>query len=137
MDKRALLAFFLILFLCGGCAKAQKQEIVRVVTAIEITATKDGALRSKIFTDGKTMGTVLQYLRKLDPYTPTDISPDSFRTDAYQITVSYSHGEDTVYRQIYDRYFQLSDGSWRLIDPQLGDMLSRLLEMDTETACIF
>lgn len=137
MDRRLLFAFFLIVLCCGGCGKPKEQAAVRVVTAIELTATRDGSLHSKTYTDSDTMGSILQYLRKLDPYTPTDIAPDSFRTDAYQITVFYSDGTQTVYRQIYDRYFQIPDGSWRLIDPHFGNMLSQLLDLDRETACIF
>ena len=134
MNRRFLGFLFLLLLFCGGCGKTEKQNTVRVVTSIEITATRDGRLLRRSFTDSGDMHAILQYLRKLDPYTATELSPDSFRTDAYQIRVIFSDGTQAVYRQIYDRYFQVPDGSWRVIDPRLGDLLSDFF--DVETACI-
>ena len=134
MDRRFFIILILILLCCSGCGKRKAQDTVRVVTSIEITATRDGRLLRRTFTDSEDLHSILQYLRKLDPYTPTELSPDSFRTDAYQILVFYSDGEQAVYRQIYDRYFQIPDGSWRVIDPQLGELLSEFF--DVETACI-
>lgn len=133
MKRRLAIVFILILLCCGGCGKQPQEQTVRVVTAIEIIGTRDGRLLQRSFTGSQDMHRILQYLRKLDPYTPTELSPDSFRTDAYQIILRYSDGNHAVYRQIYDRYFQIPDGSWRVIDPKLGDQLSDFF--DVETAC--
>lgn len=122
--------FTFILFLCcvtGGCARQQPEKNVRVVTSITVTSTHRSQLRTQTFTDEEKMEIILNYLRKLDPYTRTDISPDSFRSDAYEIIVSYSDGNHSVYRQIYDQYFQIPDGTWRKIDPNRGGQLLGIL----------
>ena len=116
----------LVLCLCG-CAEKKQVQTIRVVTGITVTAIRDRELTRKQIADSEEMETVLNYLRRLDPYFPTEISPDSFRTDAYEISISYSDGENTVYRQIYDQYFQVSDGSWRKIDPLEGNRLWGIL----------
>ena len=122
--------FTFILFICclaGGCGRRQPQKGVRVVTSVTVTSTHESQLRTQTFTDSEKMEIILNYLRKLDPYTRTHIAPDSFRSDAYEIIVSYSDGNHSVYRQIYDQYFQVPDGSWRKIDPGHGGQLLGIL----------
>lgn len=125
--RRAIIPILLIFCCLSGCSRQRTQETVRVVTEITVTSTHESQLRTQTFTDSKKMGIILNYLRKLDPYTRTDITPDSFRSDAYEIIVSYSDGNYAVYRQIYDQYFQVPDGTWRRIDPGQGGQLLGIL----------
>ena len=125
--RKLLLLFLCCLSTLCGCSASQHTARTRVITGITVTATQDARLISRHFTDAPSMERIMQYLRSLDPYNQTDIAPDSFRTDAYEIIVSYSDGNHSVYHQIYDQYFQANDGSWRRIDPKSGGKLPGLL----------
>lgn len=108
-----------------GC-KSQAPT-VRVVTGIHVTAESDGKTIKRTYTQDAKMSHVLNYLRLLDPYITVPLSPDTFRTDTYQITVSYSDGEQTQYKQIYHDYFQTDSGLWKRIDPELGARLQKIV----------
>jgi len=100
------------------------------VTGIHIAATQDGSTIQKTLTDSAAMHRVLTYLRILDPYITAELEPDTFRTDRYEITVEYSDGNRTVYRQLYDEYLQIDDGDWKKIDPAHGgNLLSIVSEL--------
>lgn len=125
---KILFCFFILAFTVSGCrATSQTPPISRVVTQITVEATNSGQLSKKLYTAPDKMKVILNYLRKLDPYTEADIEPDTFRTDAYQITVSYSDGNNTVYRQIYNQYLQVGNGPWKRIDPIYGGALLPIL----------
>ena len=115
MEKMVI--FLLPLLLCG-CAKSEipKGPMCRVVTQVEVTATIDGEVNENIFTASKEMESVMCYLRLLQKGKKADIDPDSFRSDYYEITVSYSDGQRTVYRQLHKDFLQIDDGPWRTID---------------------
>ena len=95
-------------------ANPQLQAENRVVTEIQIAATKNGQTRSRSYTDPEDMAEILNYLRLLDPYHKTDIDPDTFRSEQWEIILHYSDGNAASYRQLYRDYF-LKDGVWRKI----------------------
>ena len=64
---------------------------IRVVTSIRVEAYGE----TYTVTDPQIMEDVMQYLRRLDPYTPADIDPETFRADVTELTVSYSDGAKT------------------------------------------
>lgn len=112
----------------SGCRSEQaKKPIPRTVTQIHVVAAHDTQITNHTFTDYKKMETVLNYLRLLDPYLPAEITPDTFRSNAYEITVSYSDGARTTYRQIYNQYLQTDGGVWKKINPAQGEKLLRIL----------
>ncbi|MBO5953520.1 MAG: hypothetical protein J6Q53_05325 [Oscillospiraceae bacterium] len=125
MDRRKFIIFLtVVLCMLTGCRKKELSESVsRIVTQVSVISTNEGQLYEKIYTAPEKMKVMLNYLRLLDPYTTTDITPDTFRTDAYEITVSYSDGTNTIYRQIYNQYLQEGDGAWKRIDPVHGSAL--------------
>ena len=125
MDRRKLILFLALLScLLPGCHEKDLSESVsRIVTQVSVVSTNEGQLYEKIYTAPEKMKVMLNYLRLLDPYTATNIEPDTFRTDAYEITVSYSDGTNTIYRQIYNQYLQEDDGAWKRIDPVHGSAL--------------
>ena len=125
--RRFMIPLLFILCCLSGCGHRQSEKPIRVVTEITVTSTHENQIRTQTFRDGNKMKIILNYLRKLDPYKKTDIAPDSFRSDAYEIIVSYSDGNYTVYRQIYNQYFQVPDGTWRRIDPEHGGQLLGIL----------
>ena len=130
---------FILLMVCCTLAGCRRKEIPgpisRIVTQVAVVSTNEGQLSEKIYTAPEKMKVMLNYLRRLDPYTATDIEPDTFRTDAYEITVSYSDGTNTVYRQIYNQYLQEGDGAWKRIDPAHGSALLPILSsMPGDTA---
>ena len=111
------LAVFLLLpfLLCGCRQKMPLGPMCRVVTEIRVSATADGHTVNKNYTGSKEMESVMCYLRLLEKGRQVDIDPDSFRSDSYEITVFYSDGAFTVYRQLHDQLLQIDGGPWRLV----------------------
>ena len=96
---------------------------IRVVTSIRVEAYGE----TYTVTDLQIMKDVMQYLRQLDPYTPADIDPETFRADVTELTVSYSDGAKTHYTQLYTEYLQTDGGTWKKIDPEDGARLWPIL----------
>ena len=96
---------------------------IRVVTSIRVEAYGE----TYTVTDPQIMKDVMQYLRRLDPYTPADIDPETFRADVTELTVSYSDGAKTHYTQLYTEYLQTDGGTWKKIDPEDGARLWPIL----------
>jgi len=124
--------FSVILFFCflSGCtyyAPPGENHPVRVVTRIDVSATQDGQLLQYHYTDTDKMETILQYLRNLKPDRSAPITPDTFRTDAYEIRLTLSDGSQTIYYQIYDEYLQKNGGPWQSIDSTKGAAIQQLL----------
>ena len=126
--KNFFLLFLLIAACSGlsGCNAPSQEPTVRVVTGISVEASGSQSIR-RTYTTDREMSNILNYLRLLDPYISVQLSPDTFRTDTYEIIVTYSDGNHTRYRQIYSDYFQQDNGSWKKIDPKIGGRLKELL----------
>lgn len=124
------IALFLMALFLNGCTYAAPpgmEHPSRVICRIDVIASQDGALYRHSYTDPEKMATVMNYLRRVGPDLSTAITPDTFRTDAYRITLSLSDGQQTVYHQIHDSYLQENGGVWHSIDPALGATLPELL----------
>ena len=106
---------------------------IRVVTAIHIETTAEEFPESQTVTDPEMLKAFMYYLRKLDPYTATDIDPDSFRADSAHLTVEYSDGNNTHYTQLYTDYLKTDDGPWKKIDPEDGAGLWGILACISDT----
>ncbi len=120
---------FLWCGLLGGCAVRNiKPGALRVVTQVSVTAAHNNEIMRKVFTDSEKMEAVLNYLRLLDPYLPSKYEADTFRSDAYEIIVHYSDGDQTTYHQIYHDYLKKDTGAWLRIDPAQASKLLPLLE---------
>lgn len=124
--------FFVICLalLLAGCtygAPAGQQHGSRVVERVEVEVYGQGKRMTYRYTEPEKMGAVLQYIRQLKPSVAVPISPDTFRTDAYRITLFLSDGSQRVYHQLYDMYLQEEGGLWRGIDPSRGSALRQLL----------
>ena len=126
--RKIFITALLLLAVLSGCGKQEKPQSIRFITGITVTSIRDGHLERRQLTKSAPMQRIMNYLRQLDPYNKTGISADTFRTDAYEIIVSYSDGNHATYRQIYDQYLQLPNGSWRCIDPKLGNKLPEILD---------
>ncbi len=125
--KRMLLTILIAVTL-HGCGGAQPDpEPLRVVTQIQVTGSQNGKIFQKTFTDMKKMEAILHCIRRLDPGKVSHITPDSFRTDAYEITVSYSDGNRTVYQQLYHQYLQTDSQGYREINEGPAIQLAQLL----------
>ena len=126
--------FHLFLLLClsaslTGCSKADIPEhpLCRIVTQIDVTAAHNGAVNHYTYTDPPKMETMLNYLRLLFPDASASIDPETFRTDAYQITVSYSDGNQSTYYQLYNDFLKKDSGHWQQIDADQGATLYPIL----------
>lgn len=118
-----LISFGIILSACN----ANKADI-RVVTGITVMEMQDGQAVEHFFTQDQKTSHILNYLRLLDPYISVSLTPETFRTDTYHITVNYSDGDSTHYNQIHNNYFQTDTGSWKRIDPDIGSRLHSILQ---------
>ena len=114
--KKMAIILLLPLLLCG-CSRRRMPTgpMCRVVTQIQVSATIDGQTQVTTYTDYPKMEAVLSYLRLLEKGNRRDIDPDSFRADIYEITVFYSDGQHTTYRQLHDQLLQTDGGPWQII----------------------
>ena len=116
MKKMAV--FLLLPFLLCGCFQRKMPEgpLCRVVTQVQVIATAGDQTWERTYTDSPRMESALCYLRLLQKGRPVDIDPDSFRADSYEITVFYSDGQHTTYRQLHNEFFQTDGGKWSRIE---------------------
>lgn len=120
---------------CTYYAPPGENHPVRVVTSVDVTATEQGTLHRFHYKDPEKVQAILGYLRRLNPDFSTPITPDTFRTDAYEIRLNLSDGTQTVYHQIYDEYLQKNGGPWKSIDRvQGGTLLQLLSELPSDKA---
>jgi len=94
----------------------------RVVTQIQVTIMHNGETSEQTYTDNESMESILTYLRLTDATVVTTIAPESFRSDTYRYTLTYSDGGITTYQQIHHEYLQRNNESWRKISPK-ADLL--------------
>ena len=122
---KKLAVFLLLPFLLWGCTdrKLPTGPMCRVVTQIRVAYTIDGQTTSKTYTDSKEMESILNYLRLLKKGNKTDIDPDSFRADSFEITLYYSDGQHNTYRQLHDQLLQTDDGPWLKIETEKMELL--------------
>lgn len=122
---KKLAVFLLLSSLLWGCAKneAPTGPMCRVVTQIRVAATVDGKASIQTYTEPREMESVLCYLRLLERGNRADIDPDSFRADSYEITVCYSDGQRTTYRQLHDQLLQTDGGPWQTIKTEKMELL--------------
>ena len=116
---------FLLSLSLWGCAKEDVpiRPMCRVVTQVKVAATVDGHTTENTYTDAERMESVLCYLRLLQKGNRTDIDPDSFRSDSFEITLFYSDGQQTTYRQLHTELLQIDDGPWQRIDGAKMELL--------------
>ena len=122
---KKLAVFLWLPVLLWGCAKEEAPigPMCRVVTQIRVSATVDGGASIKTYTQPREMESILCYLRLLEKGNRADIDPDSFRSDSYEITVYYSDGQRTTYRQLHDQLLQTDDGPWQVIEAEKMEVL--------------
>ena len=121
--KKAVI--FLLPLLLWGCTSkdAPIGPMCRVVNQVRVTATVDGQTTENTYTEPEQIGSVLCYLRLLQKGNRTDIDPDSFRSDSFEITLFYSDGQQTTYRQLHTELLQIDDGPWQRIDGAKMELL--------------
>ena len=115
---KKMVVFLLLPLLLCGCNRSETPigPMCRVVNQVQVTATVQGQIYEKVYTEPEKMEAVLCYLRLLKKGKWADIDPDSFRSDSYVITLFYSDGQHTTYRQLHSDFLQINDGRWQKID---------------------
>lgn len=127
MRRFFILLAVLLLAGCSYTAPPGENHSPRVVTAVEVTASAEGELFQYRYTGEEKIRAVLHYLRRANPDRSIPITPETFRTDAYRITLYLSDGTKSVYHQLYSNFLQKENGRWHSIDPAHGSALARLL----------
>ena len=123
-----LLIISILLCGCTHYAPPGENHQVRVVTRIDVLTNTEASTQKHSYTDNEKMEVILYYLRNLQPDKATPITPDTFRSDSYEICLTMSDGSQTIYRQIYDEYLQKNGGRWHSIDRALGGILPKVLD---------
>ncbi len=123
MEK--VLTWILSIMMSGLVVHAEPEY--HVVTDIAVTAAHNAEITEYRYSDTHQLREILNYLRRLDTYAPADIAADTFRSDAFRITLYLSDGSQTVYHQIADGYLQKDGGQWLKTDPKFASSLRRLL----------
>ena len=126
MGKFALI--ILACLLTGCAAKEPPRPADRVVIAVEVTASLDGELIHRQYENEDKIRTVLHYLRLLAPQRVTPMTPESFRTNAYRITLKMSDGSQVIYHQLHSDYLQKNSGPWKTVDSKVAAQLPKLLK---------
>ena len=122
---KKMVVFLLLPLLLWGCSRSKTPAgpMCRVVNQAQVIATVDGQTYEFHHTDAKKMESVLCYLRLLQKGKKADIDPDSFRSDSYRITIYYSDGQSTTYRQLHTDFLQIDDGPWQRIEGAKMELL--------------
>ena len=122
MKRLAMIA--LLIFFLTGCAERKQESIYRVVTGVDVEYRQQTGTIQRTYRKPDSMQSILTYLRILHPYGPVNPQGDS---DSFcEITLHYSHGEDSVYIQ-QGSYLQKDGGDWASVDSARASLLYPLL----------
>ena len=94
-----------------------------MVTHVQVAVTSNGLTHSVTYTEDPQIESVLCYLRLLEKGNRSDMDPDSSRANIYEITVFYSDGQHTIYRQLHDQLLQTDGGPWQIIQKAKLELL--------------
>ena len=122
MKKMVFLLMIPLLF-CG-CGKNVSEPTFRVVTGVEVEYRQQDNVIYRTYRKPGSMQSILTYLRILQPFGP--VNPVDNSDSACQITLHYSHGEDSVYIQ-RGQYLQKDGGDWETVDSTRASLLYPLL----------
>lgn len=123
-----VLAAALVLCGCSGWQGAgEPPPRCRVVTRVDI-AYENGPIRAqRHYTAPEKMESVLNYLRQLHPYGTPEEDPEAAGGSDYYITLFYSDGCRSTYRQKADRFWAEEEGRWKKIRPNNAQELGLLM----------
>ena len=118
-----------LVFLLSGCGGTQlNAHPIRVVTQIQVTGTENGQTWHKNFIAPEKLDAILLLLRQLQPGKAEHLDPETFRTDAFEMVVSYSDSSCTVYHQLFHHYLQIDGADYRPIREASAAQLAQLLK---------
>lgn len=124
--------FFLCLLLtvsCCGCfdqTTSQSQPASHLVNEITIWRESDHVTHH--YSDQASMGKILNYIRRLNPYGKAPQNFHQLSGVSYQITIHFSDGTQRVYEQKAQRFFYDADCRWKQIDPEAAAELPMLFD---------
>ena len=131
--KKRSVCIFLTVFclLLGGCGcqapVGQNATALRVVTEVSVYYQNGPLFAQRHYRNEEKMRQVLNYLRTVDAYGTPEEDPETAEGSEFQIYLYYSDGTRKRYRQKSDRFWQVEEGAWRMIDPKKAAELSRIL----------
>ena len=98
-----------------------------VITEIHITCQTEEGLVQRHYTSQEKMRSVLLYIRSVS----SPFSADSVPQEGKQVQITTVSADQTTkhYYQLGQRYFQEGDGGWKLIEPEKGANLWRLIKL--------
>ena len=123
MKKTGIMLICLLLL--SGCGNRQAEVNCRVVTGVEVLYRQQGQTVSRTYTRQESMGSVMNYLRMLNPKGP--VYPEGSDSVNCQITLHYSHGPDKVFLQQGNDYLQQDEGEWQQINRSQAQLIYPLL----------
>lgn len=121
-----ILCLLLFCFTLCGC-QSNGPQVPRLVTQIQIVGVHQNIPVEVIYTNPQKMETILYYLRSLEDLGRADTDPERIMGDRFKITVSFTDGSKSVYRQQADRFLSRDGRPWQAVDPQKARMLYPLM----------
>ena len=125
--KMKIIILLLSLCLLTGCTPKSSQASFPLITKITVHYENQSIRGALHYTEDHKMQKILSYLRLLKPYGQPAENPDTVQGTLFQIILTHSGGDTTVYQQKADRYLKSGEDPWLCISPQKALELSLLL----------
>lgn len=125
---RRIIAVLLAVGIMGSCSGClQKKNSVRLVNQISAQWDENGTDICHVFEKPEKLQLILSKVRTLGQRFASDTDPETLRSSAVTMTISYSDGTQKQYQIKPDRYVRVGDASWQQADPKQVTALRLLL----------
>ena len=126
--KKLLLSITLGVFLLlTGCHRPDDGQMrAYLVKEVKVTSQSSDVTVHRYYNTSPKMQLILLYIRSVSSRLQPEVDPETVPGRLVQITTVNADSSQKEYLQKNDRYF-LSDGQWRLINPEQGAKLWQLL----------
>ena len=112
----------------GGCHRQDTTVQRNVVTEITITCETEAGPIHRRYTSQDKMRSVLLYIRSVSsPFSAPDVSEEG--ETQVRITTVSADKTTKIYHQLGQRYFREGEDGWKIIDPEKGANLWRLIKL--------
>ena len=122
------LAFIMACLLLTGCGQKAAPR-VNLVTAVEVTWTRDGQTSQATYTQPGKIRRFLYYLRRQETAGYAQVKPEGMEGSMCRIRVYLSDGSVRVWRQRADRFVSVDYHRWKNLEAPWGKRIYLLLRL--------